>query len=46
MQMIKARLSMKMKSGLMNKDRLCERSEPQSYPLVGQARHGKQGSSI
>ena len=29
-----------------NKDRLCERSEPQSYPVVGQARHGKQGSYI
>ena len=23
---------------LTNKDRLCERSEPQSYPVVGQAR--------
>ena len=22
-----------------NKDRSCERSEPRSYPLVGQARH-------
>jgi len=31
---------------LTNKDRLCERSEPQSYPVVGQARHGKQGSYI
>ena len=26
------------KSRLTNKDRLCERSEPQSYPVVGQAR--------
>ncbi|MBT8332006.1 MAG: hypothetical protein KJP06_06720, partial [Deltaproteobacteria bacterium] len=31
---------------ITNKDRLCERSEPQSYPVVGQARHGKQGSYI
>ena len=23
---------------LTNKDRLCEQSEPQSYPVVGQAR--------
>ena len=24
---------------LTNKDRLCERSEPRSYPVVGQARY-------
>ena len=28
---------------LTNKDRLCEQSEPQSYPIVGQARHVEQG---
>ena len=27
------------KKPLTNKDRLCERSEPRSYPVVGQARH-------
>ena len=28
---------------LTNKDRLCEQSEPQSYPIVGRARHVEQG---
>jgi len=27
-----------LRSILTNKDRLCERSEPQSYPVVGRAR--------
>ena len=36
----------KLEQLLTNKDRFCERSEPQSYPVVGQARQGKQGSSI
>jgi hypothetical protein len=29
---------MEFKKALTNKDRLCERSEPRSYPVVGQAR--------
>jgi len=29
-----------------NKDRLCERSEPRSYPVVGQARYVGSGSYI
>ena len=31
---------------LTNKDRLCEQSEPQSYPVVGQARHVERGLNI
>jgi len=31
---------------LTNKDRLCERSEPRSYPVVGQARYVGSGSYI
>ena len=29
-----------------NKDRLCERSEPRSYPVVGRARHEEGGLNI
>ena len=37
-------LHMKLKNeGRTNKDRLCERSEPRSYPVVGRARHVKRG---
>jgi|GEM_PF-4598572 len=33
-------------TGVTNKDRLCERSEPRSYPVVGQARYVGSGSYI